>query len=53
VTRIEQRIGEADKLGFQKIFVSKYNKKGLDLSKYKIEVKWVGKVEELIQAIGV
>jgi DNA repair protein RadA/Sms len=51
VTRIEQRIGEADKLGFEKIFVSKYNKKGLDLRKNKIEVKWVGKVEELIQVL--
>lgn len=51
VTRIEQRISEADKLGFQKIFVSKYNQKGLDLSKYKIEVKWMGKVEELIQVL--
>src|SRR6185436_2501164 len=51
VTRIEQRISEADKLGFQKIFVSKYNKKGLDLSKQKIEVNWMGKVEELIQVL--
>ena len=51
VNRIEQRIGEADKLGFDKIFVSKYNKKGLDLSKYKVEVNWVGKVEDLIQRL--
>lgn len=51
VNRIEQRIGEADKLGFEKIFVSKYNRKRLDLSKYKIEVNWVGKVEEIIQKL--
>lgn len=51
VTRIEQRISEADKLGFEKIFVSKYSKKGLTLRNNKIEVKWVGKVEELIQVL--
>lgn len=49
VNRIEQRISEADKLGFQKIFVSKYNRKGLDLKKYTIEVVWVGKVDEIIK----
>ncbi|MBK9730638.1 MAG: DNA repair protein RadA [Chitinophagaceae bacterium] len=51
VNRIEQRISEADKLGLQKIFVSKYNRKGLDVSKYAIEVNWVGKVEEIIQRL--
>ena len=51
VNRIEQRITEADKLGFEKIFVSKYNRKGLDVSGYKIEVNWVGKVEEIIQRL--
>jgi DNA repair protein RadA/Sms len=29
VNRIEQRIAEAEKLGFEKIIVSKYNQKGL------------------------
>jgi DNA repair protein RadA/Sms len=51
VNRIEQRISEADKLGFEKIFVSKYNKKGLDISGFKIEVNWVGKVDEIIQKL--
>ena len=51
VNRIEQRISEADKLGLQKIFVSKYNRKGLDVSKYAIEVNWVGKVEEIIHRL--
>ncbi|MEO6169305.1 MAG: DNA repair protein RadA [Chitinophagales bacterium] len=51
VNRIEQRISEADKLGLQKIFVSKYNRKGLDVSKYAIEVIWVGKVEEIIRRL--
>ena len=47
VTRIEARIAEADKLGFEKIFVSKYNAKGLDTSRFKIEIVPVGAVYEL------
>ncbi|MFC2080904.1 DNA repair protein RadA [Bacteroidota bacterium] len=49
VSRIDQRIAEAEKLGFQTIFVSKYNKKGLNHSKYKIGIKFVGKVEEVFK----
>src|SRR5690606_5651750 len=30
VNRIEQRIAEAEKLGFETIYISKYNTKGLD-----------------------
>jgi len=51
VTRVDQRISEADKLGFKKIFISKYNSKGLDLSKYKIEVLKVSRVEELFRSL--
>ncbi len=47
VNRVEQRISEADKLGFKKIFISSGNKKGLDLNKFKIEVITVGKVHEV------
>ncbi len=49
VNRIEQRIAEAQKLGFEKIVVSKYNTKGLGKTKFKIEVVALGKVEELYQ----
>ncbi len=49
VNRIEQRIAEAEKLGFEKIIVSKYNTKGLGKSKFDIEVVPLGKVEELYQ----
>ncbi|MEP6927361.1 MAG: DNA repair protein RadA [Ginsengibacter sp.] len=49
VNRIEQRIAEAQKLGFEKIVVSKYNTKGLGKTKFKIEVIALGKVEELYQ----
>jgi DNA repair protein RadA/Sms len=51
VSRIEQRLTEAEKLGFQTIFVSKYNKKGIDTGKYKIGIKFVSKVEEVFQQL--
>jgi DNA repair protein RadA/Sms len=48
VSRIEQRISEAEKLGFNKIFVSKYiNRKITDLSRFKIGIEFVGKVEDV------
>ncbi len=49
VNRIEQRIAEAEKLGFEKIFVSKYNAKGLKNQKFNIEIVPVGRVEEVYQ----
>jgi DNA repair protein RadA/Sms len=51
VSRIENRIAEAEKLGFKKIIVSKYAIKGLDLKKYKIQVIAVSKLEEMYQKI--
>lgn len=55
VNRIEQRIAEAEKLGFEKIFVSKYNagKQGLTGSRKNkgIEVVALAKVEELYQLL--
>lgn len=54
VNRVEQRIAEAQKLGFEQIFISKYNlpsggndKKRIDLSRYNIEVRTVGSIEEV------
>ena len=47
VNRIDQRISEADRLGFKDIFISKYGTKGLDFGKYGIRVHTLGKVEEL------
>jgi DNA repair protein RadA/Sms len=51
VNRIDQRIAEAEKLGFEKIFVSKYNQKGLNNQKFNIEIIPVGRVEEVYQAL--
>ncbi|HEX8316015.1 MAG TPA: DNA repair protein RadA [Flavisolibacter sp.] len=47
VNRIEQRIAEAEKLGFSKIIVSKYNQKGLNKQKYNIEIITMGRVDEM------
>ena len=47
INRIDQRVMEAEKLGFEKIFISKYNKKGMTETKHKIEVVFVSKVEEV------
>jgi len=47
VNRIDQRIAEAEKLGFEKIIVSKYNQKGLAKQKFNIEIVTMGHVEEL------
>jgi DNA repair protein RadA/Sms len=49
VNRIEQRIAEAEKLGFEKIIISKYNAKSLGKLKFEIEVVTLGKVEEVYQ----
>jgi DNA repair protein RadA/Sms len=47
VNRIDQRIAEAEKLGFEKVIVSKYNQKGLSKQKFNIEVVLMGRVEEV------
>jgi len=46
VSRIEQRIAEAEKLGFEKIYISKYNAK-LPKDKFNIQIILVGKISEL------
>ncbi|MBC7650143.1 MAG: DNA repair protein RadA [Deinococcales bacterium] len=51
VNRIEQRIAEAEKLGFEKIVVSKYNKKSFDPTAYKIQVVPAGQVQEVYQLL--
>jgi DNA repair protein RadA/Sms len=51
VNRIDQRILEAQKLGFDKIFVSKFNLKGLVMEKYSIEVIGISKIEDVLSAL--
>jgi DNA repair protein RadA/Sms len=51
VNRIEQRISEAEKLGFKRILIPKHNLQGLDTQKMKIEIIPVRKVEEAFRAL--
>ncbi len=51
VNRIEQRIAEAEKLGFEKIIVSKYNKKSFNPTNYQIQVIALSKVDEVYQQL--
>jgi DNA repair protein RadA/Sms len=49
VNRIDQRIAEAEKLGFEKIILSKYNKKALGNQSFNIEIVALGRVDEVYQ----
>jgi DNA repair protein RadA/Sms len=51
VHRVENRIAEAEKLGFKRIMVSKYAVKGVDPGKYKISILAVSKLEEMYQVL--
>ena len=51
VNRIEQRISEAEKLGFKEIWISKYNAKGLDISNFKIKINMAGMLEDVFMQI--
>ncbi len=52
VNRIDQRIKEAEKMGFEKIFFSKYNMQSLDKKSFnKIELVAVSKVEEVFKSL--
>lgn len=49
VNRIDQRISEAEKLGFKEIYISRYSQRSLDLSKSRIVVKPFGKLTEVFE----
>lgn len=51
VNRIDQRISEAEKLGFKEIYISKFSQKSIDLKKTKIVVKSFGKLTEVFQSL--
>lgn len=51
VNRIEQRIGEAEKLGFKQFILPKYNLQGINTRKLNIELIPVRKVEEAFRAL--
>jgi len=49
VNRIDQRISEAEKLGFQKIYVSKHNTKAINSKKTNIKIISVKRIEEVFE----
>ena len=49
VNRIENRISEAEKLGFTEIFISKYNMKGLDPKKYDIKIRPFSRLTDVFE----
>ena len=51
VSRVEQRIAEADRLGFERIFVSKYNSREIDRKRYGIDIVPVSVIEEAFRAL--
>ena len=51
VNRVDQRILEAEKLGLKQMYISKYNQKGLTIKNHTIEIKPVGKVEEVFSLL--
>jgi len=51
VARIQQRIAEAEKLGFTRMYLSKYNKKNISGNKHNIELTYLAKVEDLFKQL--
>lgn len=51
VQRVEQRIQEADRLGFEQMFISKFSLKGIDLDRYNLDIIPVAKVEDLYRTL--
>ena len=51
VNRIEQRIAEAEKLGFEKIIVSSYNKKSFNPKAFGIQVLALSRVDEVYKQL--
>jgi DNA repair protein RadA/Sms len=49
VSRIEQRIGEAEKLGFETVYLSKFNK--LPAHNFKIKLVEITKLDELLNLL--
>ena len=51
VNRIDQRIAEAEKLGFTDIIIPAYNLKGINPHRYKIRLHPVRKVEDALREL--
>ena len=51
VNRIENRINEAEKLGFKEIYISKHNLKAKDLGQFKIKVHSFSKLSDTFRQL--
>lgn len=51
VNRIEQRISEAEKMGFETIYISSFNLKGFSVKNYKIKIIAVTNMEEAFSSL--
>ena len=51
VTRLDQRISEAEKLGFEKIFVSGYSSNSTNQPRYNIEIIEAKKINDVFQEL--
>ncbi|HHL57610.1 MAG: DNA repair protein RadA [Bacteroidetes bacterium] len=51
VSRVENRISEAEKLGFEKIMISRFNLKGIDTKKQKIEIVPVTNIRDVVRLL--
>lgn len=51
VNRIENRLAEANRLGFKRIFIPAYNKKGIDLKRYQIDLVPIRHLGDLLKEL--
>ena len=51
VNRVENRITEAEKMGFKEIFISKFNAKAVSQKKYKIAIRHFSKLDQVLQVL--
>ncbi len=51
VSRVEQRIAESAKLGFKTIFISQYNQKGLATKDFKITIRPMARIDEILDVL--
>ncbi len=51
VNRIDQRIREAERLGFEKIYISKYNQKAFDPQRFNIEIISLKSIDDLVNTL--
>ncbi|MDF7812502.1 DNA repair protein RadA [Hymenobacter sp. YC55] len=51
VSRLDQRLSEAEKLGFAEMYISQFNARGLDLSRYGIRVQPASRLDAVLEGL--